>query len=227
MPRHPLLRRSAVVPQRSSRPVNHPLPAVHRLGADDGNLAGAVEGGALARDARLALVEAALLGTDEPLTLRRLVVVAGLADGTEARRLVKRLQELYDQDGTAFQVNEVAGGFQLQTRPEFHPWLVRLRRGMAELRLTPAARETLAMIAYRQPVTRADIEAIRGVQSSEVLQQLMEKGLVRIGGRDDSLGRPMLYQTTKKFLQLYGLKGLKDLPRAEELGGPEKKKPTE
>jgi len=215
------------MPRRTSRPVNHPLPAVHRLGTAGGNEGGVAEGVALAREARLALVEAALLAADEPLTLRRLVAVAGLADGTEGRRLVKRLQELYDQDGTAFQVSEVAGGYQLQTRPAFHPWLVRLRRGLAELRLTPAARETLAMIAYRQPVTRADIEAIRGVQSSEVLRQLMEKGMVRIGGRHDSLGRPVLYRTTKKFLQLYGLKSLKDLPRAEELGGAEKKKPVE
>src|SRR5712692_6884887 len=79
------------------------------------------------------------------------------------------------------------------------------------------ARETLAIVAYRQPIMRADVEAIRGVQVSEVLRQLMEKGLVRIAGRDDSLGRPVLYGTTRKFLQVFGLKGLRDLPLAEEL----------
>ena len=141
--------------------------------------------------------------------------VAGLADGTEARRLVRKLQALYDQDGTAFQVEELAGGFQLLTRPEYHPWLVRLRRTSNELRLSRAARETLAIVAYRQPIMRADIEAIRGVHCGEMLRQLMEKGLVRIAGRHDSLGRPVLYGTTKKFLQVFGLKGLKDLPASQ------------
>jgi segregation and condensation protein B len=137
---------------------------------------------------------------------------------------VQRLQALYDADGTAFQVEELAGGYQLLTRPEYHPWLARLRRAGTDLRLTPAAREALAIVAYRQPITRADLEAIRGVQSSEVLRQLMEKGLVRIAGRDDSLGRPVLYGTTRKFLQVFGLKSLRDLPQAEELAPAKTKK---
>jgi segregation and condensation protein B len=174
--------------------------------------------GPLARDPRLALVEAALLVADEPLPPRRLAAAAGLADAADARRLVQRLRDLYDADGTAFQVEELAGGFQLLTRPEFHPWLVRLRRAGADPRLSPAARETLAIVAYRQPITRADVEAVRGVQSGELLRLLMEKGLVRIAGRDDSLGRPVLYATTRKFLHFYGLKSLKDLPPAEGLG---------
>jgi segregation and condensation protein B len=134
------------------------------------------------------------------------------------------LQQLYDRDQTAFQVEELAGGYQLLTRAVFHPWLPRLRRSGVEVLLTPAARETLAIVAYRQPIARADVEAIRGVQSSEVLRQLMEKGLVRIAGRDDSLGRPHLYGTTRKFLQLFGLKSLKDLPPAADLGPPRKRK---
>lgn len=223
MHQHPLLRPSAVVRPRLACPVNHKLPAIHRLGTEGRAEAVTAEGGEQARDARLALVEAALMAADEPLTIRRLATVAGLADNSEARRLVKRLQELYDRDGTAFQVGEVAGGFQLQTRPEYHPWLMRLRRGLVELRLTPATRETLTIIAYRQPITRADLEGIRGVQSNEVLRQLMEKGLVRIAGRDDSLGRPVLYGTTKKFLQLFGLKSLKDLPPVQGLTRPKKK----
>jgi segregation and condensation protein B len=178
--------------------------------------------GELARDARLALVEAALLAADEPLTPRRLAAVAGLADAAEARRMVRRLHAFYEQDGSAFQVDEAAGGYQLLTRPEFHPWLARLRRTGNDLRLTAAARETLAIVAYRQPIMRADIEAIRGVQCSEVLRQLMEKGLVRIAGRDHSLGRPVLYGTTRKFLQVFGLKSLKDLPQAEQLRMPKK-----
>jgi len=179
----------------------------------------------LTRDTRLALVEAALLAADEPLTARRLATAAGLADGSEARRLVKRLHELYDLDGTAFQVEELAGGFQLLTRPEYHRWLARWRSGQ-DLRLSAAARETLAIVAYRQPIMRADIEGIRGVQCGEVLRLLMEKGLVRIAGRHDSLGRPQLYGTTKKFLQIFGLKSLKDLPVVEQLRPPEDDKVT-
>ena len=163
------------------------------------------------------------MAADEPLTPRRLAAVAGLADAAEARRLVLRLRALYDQDGTAFQVEELAGGWQLLTRPEYHPWLARLRRAGADARLTPAMREALTIVAYRQPITRADLEAVRGVQSGDVVRQLMEKGLIRIAGRDDSLGRPVLYGTTKKFLQTFGLKSLRDLPPAEGVGAPQAK----
>jgi segregation and condensation protein B len=131
--------------------------------------------------------------------------------------LVARLRELYDSGGSAFQAEELAGGYQLLTRPEYHPWLSRLRRQASEAQLSPAARETLTIVAYRQPVTRADVEVIRGVGVGEVLKQLMEKGLVRLAGRDESLGRPVLYETTRKFLQLFGLKSLKDLPHREGL----------
>jgi segregation and condensation protein B len=162
-------------------------------------------------------VEAALLAADEPLTARKLAQAAGLADAAGARRLVRKLQALYDRDGTAFQVQEVAGGFQLLTRSQYHRWLVRLKRGSQDVRLTGPARETLAIIAYRQPIMRADIEAIRGVHCGDVLRLLMEKGLIRIAGRHDSLGRPVLYGTTKKFLQVFGLRSLKELPQVEEL----------
>jgi segregation and condensation protein B len=97
-----------------------------------------------------------------------------------------------------------------------------LRRTGNDVHLSPAARETLAIVAYRQPIMRADIELIRGVQCGELLRLLMEKGLVRIAGRHDSLGRPVLYGTTKKFLQVFGLKGLQDLPEVEQLRPPEK-----
>jgi segregation and condensation protein B len=212
---HPLMRGCVALPPRRDRPCNHRLPLGYRL-LDGGGRAEAAEG-ALARDARLAMVEAALMAADEPLSVRRLTSVAGLSDAAEARRLLQRLRALYDLDGTAFQVEELAGGYQLLTRPEYHPWLVRLRRAGTELRLTPAAREALAIVAYRQPITRADLEAVRGVQSAEVLRQLLEKGLVRIAGRDDSLGRPVLYGTTRKFLQTFGLKSLRELPEAPDL----------
>jgi len=167
----------------------------------------------LARDATLAAIEAILLLADEPLPLRKLAAVAGLPDAPAARRAIRKLQTLLENDGSAFQIEEVAGGFQLLTRGEFHRWLASLRRGHQEMRLSGPARETLAIVAYQQPLTRADIEAIRGVHCGETLRLLMEKGLIKIAGRHASLGRPVLYGTTKKFLQVYGLKTLKDLPR--------------
>jgi segregation and condensation protein B len=170
--------------------------------------------GAFARDADLARVESALFLADEPLSARKLATVAALPDATSVRGLVDRLRELLAVEGSAFQVEELAGGYQLLTRAEFHPWLARLRQHAPETHLSAASRETLAIIAYKQPITRADIEAIRGVGVSEVLKQLMEKGLIRLAGRDDSLGRPALYETTRKFLQLFGLKSLKELPSA-------------
>lgn len=213
-----ILRGPLARPATDRPPADRRLPLIYRLTPAGGAEPGGV--GELGRDAALAQVEAALLAADEPLPPRRLVAVAGLADVAEARRLLRKLESLYERDGTAFQVREVAGGFQLLTRPEFHPWLIRLKRTGNDLRLTAAARETLAIVAYRQPIMRADVEKVRGVHCGEVLRQLMEKGLIRIAGRDQSLGRPVLYGTTKKFLQVYGLKSLKDLPEVEQLKPP-------
>jgi len=164
--------------------------------------------------ARLARLEAILLLAREPLGSRKLSQYANLADGTEARTLIRRLNENYDHGGRAFRVEEVAGGFQLLTRRKFATWLRRLGHIPPELRLSAPALETLAVIAYRQPVPRADIEAIRGVNCGEILRQLMERDLVRIGGRSAELGRPFLYSTTKQFLQIFGLISLEDLPRS-------------
>lgn len=213
--------RSCLPRDRSQLPRDRRLPAIHRYFRDGDDTTAS---GELARDPRLAAVEAALAAADEPLTLRRLAATAGLSDSAEMRLLVDRLRELYIRDGSAFNIEELAGGFQLLTRPEYHPWLARLRRANNEIRLSAAARETLAIVAYRQPIARADVEAIRGVQSGDMLHQLMEKGLVRIAGRDDSLGRPVLYGTTRKFLQTFGLRNLRDLPQARELAEPSKKK---
>ncbi len=190
---------------------NHRLPSIYRILGDENSKS--VATGPFARDAKLALVEAALLAADEPLTARRIATVTDLEDAALVRRLLSKLQTFYEEEGSAFQVHEIAGGFQLLTRPEYHPWLLRLRQSGHDLRLSPAARETLAIVAYHQPIMRADVEAVRGVQCGDVLRLLMEKGLVRIAGRHDSLGRPVLYGTTKKFLQVFGLRSLKDLPQ--------------
>jgi segregation and condensation protein B len=208
------MRRAAVLPYAPRTHLkafaDRRLPLVYRLLGAPGRLSAG--SGPLARDPLLAAIEAVLLAADEPLSPRKLAVAAGLSDAAEVRRLVKRLQSLYELDASAFQINEVAGGFQLLTGPEFHPWLASLRQNQDALRLSLSARETLTIIAYRQPVMRADIEAVRGVQCGDILRLLMEKGLIRIAGRHQSLGRPVLYGTTKKFLQAFGLQDLKDLP---------------
>lgn len=169
------------------------------------------------REPEIARVEAVLFLAREPLSSRKIAQLASLADGTEARTLVRRLNRLYDECGCAFRAEEVAGGYQLVTRSMFGPWLRRMLQTSVETRLSGPALETLSVVAYRQPVVRAEIEAIRGVQCGEMLRQLMERDLIRIAGRADDLGRPLLYGTTKRFLELFGLKHLDDLPRAAEL----------
>ncbi|HTI52436.1 MAG TPA: SMC-Scp complex subunit ScpB [Planctomycetaceae bacterium] len=172
------------------------------------------------RSAKLARLEAVLLVADAALSPRRLAQVAMLADATEARTLINRLNTAYESVGTPFRVERVAAGYRLLTLPQFAFWLGKLHHREADLKLSPPAFETLTVIAYRQPITRADVEAIRGVQCSEMIKQLMERGLVRIGGEDDSLGRPFLYETTRRFLETFGLRDLEDLPLAEKLRRP-------
>lgn len=179
---------------------------------------GAVEtipSGGTAREKRVAWLEAALFLAREPLASRKLAQLTGLADGTEARTLVRALNRLYDSEGRAFRAVEVAGGFLLMSRPQFAPWLRRLHSAPVEVRLSAPAMETLAVVAYRQPVPRAAIEAVRGVQCGEILRQLMERDLVRIVGRSEDLGRPFLYGTTRRFLQVFGLRNLDELPRRQ------------
>ena len=176
----------------------------------------AVEGPG-ARNPRMARLEAVLLLSQQPQNSRKLAQLAGLADGTKARTLVRELNRLLDSQGSAFRVEEIAGGFQLLSRSKFAPWLRRLQNAPSEVRLSAPAMETLAVVAYRQPVVRAEIEAIRGVQCGEILRQLIERDLVRIAGRSEELGRPFLYGTTKYFLQIFGLRHLEELPRGELL----------
>lgn len=169
------------------------------------------------RDDQLTRVEALLFVAREPLNSRKIAQLACLADGTEARTLVGRLNRLYDEQASAFRVEQVAGGYQILTRPKFGGWLRRLQQTSVETRLSGPAMETLAVVAYRQPVLRAEIESIRGVQCGEILRQLMDRDLIRISGRSEELGRPFLYSTTRRFLQWLGLRSLDDLPRAATL----------
>jgi segregation and condensation protein B len=171
------------------------------------------------RSEELSRLEAALFMAREPLTTRRLAKLARLEDGTRARALVKELRQLQDAAGSAFRVEQIAGGFQLLTRAPFGPWVRRLQEGGSGGRLSPAALETLAIVAYRQPVTRAEIEAIRGVGSEEILRQLLERDFVAIGGRAEDLGRPNVYVTTRRFLAAFGLSRIEDLPPLDRMPG--------
>lgn len=172
------------------------------------------------RSEKLARLEAALFVAGGPLPPGKLAQFATLADGAEASALVARLNAQYDECGSAFRIERVASGYQMLTRPGLSQWLSKIHQRQRELLLTPPQLETVTIIAYRQPITRADIEAVRGVQCAEMLKQLMERGLVKIGGEDESLGRPYLYVTTRKFLELYGLRSLDQLPMADTLRRP-------
>jgi segregation and condensation protein B len=173
--------------------------------------------GPFVRNDELARLEAALYVAREPLSVRRLAKLARLPDGTRARALLKELQRLAVESGSAFRVEQIAGGFQLLTRVPFGPWIRRLLQTPPENRLSNAAMETLAVVAYRQPVTRAEIEAVRGVGCEEMLRQLLDRDFVAIGGRVEELGRPNAYITTSRFLQAFGLGRIEDLPRLENI----------
>jgi segregation and condensation protein B len=168
-------------------------------------------------EAKLAELEAVLFLAREPLPTRKLAKLAKLADGTEARTLLKTLSKRYDKRASAMQVVEVGGGVQLLTRPQLAEWIRRLQGAREEMRLSTPALETLSVVAYRQPVVRAEIEAIRGVQCGEILRVLMERDLLRIVGRSAELGRPFQYGTTKKFLQVFGLRRLEQLPPIDQI----------
>jgi segregation and condensation protein B len=172
------------------------------------------------RRVRRRRLEAVLFLAREPLSLRKLAQSANLADATEARTLLAELRWLYDARGCAIQLEQLAGGYQLRTRPKFAPWLRPLVPAEVQIRLSPPVLETLAVVAYRQPVLRSEVEAIRGVACGEILRQLMDRDLLRIVGRSEELGRPLWYGTTKRFLQVFGLSNLVGLPLASQLRRP-------
>jgi segregation and condensation protein B len=168
------------------------------------------------------IIEAILFASDEPLSAERLVAIAEFNGGVkQVKQCIETLNQQYADAGRSFRIEEIAGGFQMMTLPEYNNWLRKLLRDRGDNKLTPAALETLAIVAYKQPVIRADVEAIRGVACGEMIRSLMYKGLVKIVGKAEILGRPLLYGTTKKFLEVFGLSTLKDLPKVEELKQPQ------
>lgn len=163
------------------------------------------------------LIEAALFAASRPLTAEELSVLDPDASLADVRTALEQLRELYDFNQHAIELVEMAGGFQILTRPAFAQALERAQFSVRAPKLTAAALETLSIIAYRQPVGRMEIEEIRGVSAGGVLRSLQERGLIEVVGRSEALGRPLLYGTSAMFLELLGLKDLTDLPRAEEL----------
>jgi segregation and condensation protein B len=162
------------------------------------------------------IVESLLFVADEPLSLERLKKIVEPAEAQEIRQALAALQADHEQRLGAFFLAEVAGGYQFRSRPAYTPWIRRLV-DPKPLRLSKAAMETLAIIAYKQPVIRADVEHIRGVDCGGVMRQLLERKLVRVLGRKEIAGRPLIYATTKKFLETFDLKDLKDLPSPREI----------
>jgi segregation and condensation protein B len=166
------------------------------------------------------VLEALLFASDVPLSAAKISQILGLDSVRAVKPAVEELNEVYHQREAAFRIEERAGGYQILTLPQYAQYIQRLMRKRDEGRLTPAALETLAIIAYKQPILRVDVEAIRGVACGEVIRTLMEYNLVKIVGRAEDVGRPMLYGTSKHFLEVFGLSSLKDLPKADQLKEP-------
>lgn len=168
-------------------------------------------------------VEAALMATDRPMPAARLSeVLAPPGTKLSAKALTKAVASLnavYEKTKRSFRVEQLAGGWQILTLPKYAAVAAAINKSRQQTKLSGPALETLAIIAYKQPVLKADVEAIRGVACGEVIRALMERKLVKIVGRAEELGRPMLYGTTKSFLEVFGMASLKDLPKVEELRG--------
>ena len=163
-----------------------------------------------------AVVESLLFASDTPLTTHKIKSVLETSDRKAIREALTSLAKEYESGKRGFFLTEVAGGFQLRTRPEYRQWIRRLRE-TRPTRLSRPAMETLAIIAYKQPVLRSDIEHLRGVDCGGTLRTLLERRLIRVLGRKDLPGRPMIYGTTKQFLELFDLKDLTGLPTLKDL----------
>ncbi|MBP5616518.1 MAG: SMC-Scp complex subunit ScpB [Elusimicrobiaceae bacterium] len=158
------------------------------------------------------IIETLLFITDRPVKVSRLVDVIENTTAKEVREAITKLQDDYMVRGSAVQILEIAGGYQMCTKPEYGRWVRRLYNEKMTTRLSNAALETLAIIAYKQPLTRAEMEAIRGVDVAGPLEKLLDRGLVRVVGRKDTIGHPMVYGTTDEFLRMFGLNKVAELP---------------
>lgn len=164
------------------------------------------------------IIEALLFSSSNPLSLDQIKEVIEEIRPSQIKVLIDELNAEYDQTGRSFKIIEIAGGFQSCTRPEYAIWVKRLYKKRRGQKLSMPALETLAIIGYRQPATKGDVEFIRGVNVDGVLRTLLEKGLVKIKGRKEGIGRPIIYVTTRRFLEYFGLTSLSELPELEKVG---------
>lgn len=169
------------------------------------------------------VVEALIFSSPEPLPWEKLSEIIHkdeeeiLLDEEVVRRIVTRLNERYEENDLSFRIEETGGGFTFVTQPRYHPWLSIFQHENAYRKLSQAATETLAIVAYRQPITKPEVDQIRGVDSGYILRQLLEKMLVKVSGRADSPGKPLLYKTTKYFLKHFGINSVDELPKPREI----------
>lgn len=161
------------------------------------------------------VLETLLFITDAPLPVSRIAQLCEMKNKERLESALAELRKSYDEEGRTLQVMQVAGGWQLATRPEYGLWVRKLYQNKMTVRLTQAALETLCIIAYKQPLTRAEIEAIRGVEVIGPLETLTQRRLITVVGRRESIGRPILYGTTSEFLRQFGLNSLEDMPKLE------------
>ncbi len=165
---------------------------------------------------KIAIIEAIVFASEVPLTVERMAEIMPDTEKREITALLENLAREYTLRGGGFCLMEVAGGFQFRTRQDLAPWIRKLKAARPAM-LSPAALETLAVVAYRQPLVKSEIDRIRGVDAGGTLKGLLEKKLVRIVGRKDVPGKPIIYGTTKKFLEVFNLKDLSELPTLREL----------
>ena len=168
------------------------------------------------RNEQRRIVEALVLASPEPISAERLADLIPYVKPAKAKDLINELNTEYQEQDRAFEIWEVAGGYQIRTRAEFSGYLQKLQR-QRPMRLSRAALETLSIVAYKQPATRGEIEDVRGVECGPVLKSLLDRQLIRIAGHRELPGRPMIYGTTRRFLEVFGLDSLKDLPALREL----------
>ncbi|MFC1724700.1 SMC-Scp complex subunit ScpB [candidate division KSB1 bacterium] len=163
------------------------------------------------------IVESIIFASDVPLSINKIMDISGIRIKKDAEDIIELLMKEYEEMDRSFHLVKIAGGYQFVTKDEFSKWIQLLFKGRRKGRLSTAALETLAIVAYKEPVTRVDIDRIRGVDSVGVLQSLLERELIAISGRSKTPGRPLIYKTTDELVRYLGLESLEDLPKMEEI----------
>lgn len=198
-------------PSTEAGPETKPSPAA-AAGNETGADGEALSGELVETEDLKKIIETLLFITDRPVKPARIADVVETADARRVREIIRELQDEYASQGRAVQIVELGGGFQMSTKPEYGRWVRRLYNEKMTTKLSNAALETLAIVAYKQPITRAEMEAIRGVDVAGPLERLLERALVRVVGKKDTVGRPMVYGTTDEFLRMFGLNKISELP---------------